>query len=78
MMSLHVAVYRVERRCLRAGYMGHVTQLANTLQYASEERAEVAQHVTNDPDWQHYLTSSLQPQNMVCFCKPRGLIYCRV
>ena len=58
--------------------MGHVTQLANTLQYASEERAEVAQHVTDDPDWQHYVTSSLQPQNTVCFCKPRGLIYCRV
>ena len=53
--------------------MGHVTQLANTLQYASEERAEVAEHVTHDPDWQHYLTSSLQPQNTVCnlSCYPK-------
>lgn len=59
-------VFRVERRQLRAGYMGHITQLANTLHIATEERPEVAEHIRGDQDWQHYLTSSLQPQNTVC------------
>ena len=61
-----LCVFRGERRQLRAGYMGHITQLANTLHIASEERPEVAEHVRGDQDWQHYLTSSLQPQNTVC------------
>ena len=58
---------RQARPPLRAGYMGHMTQIANKLHIAVETRQEVAEHVQDSNQWQNYFTTHLEPWNEVGF-----------
>ncbi|KAA6426332.1 MAG: serine threonine- phosphatase 6 regulatory subunit 3-like isoform X2 [Trebouxia sp. A1-2] len=55
--------HKQERPPLRAGYMGHMTQIANRLHIAVETRQEVAEHVQDSNQWQDYFTTHLAPRN---------------
>jgi len=58
---------RQERPPLRAGYMGHMTQIANKLHIAVDTRQEVAEHMQDSNQWQDYITTHLAPWNEVGF-----------
>lgn len=54
---------KTKRPPLRAGYMGHMTQIANRLHRAQEIRQEVAEFVQDDSQWQDYCTTHLATCN---------------
>ena len=51
------------RMLLRAGYMGHITALANKLSAMAEKRSGVAAALEASAEWGRWRASVLQPRN---------------
>lgn len=54
---------QVERPPMRAGYCGHLTQMANRLQHLAENSRAVRDYLSSHPGWQNYLRTRLEPRN---------------
>ncbi|KAH7621987.1 hypothetical protein Ndes2526B_g02812 [Nannochloris sp. 'desiccata'] len=52
-----------ERPPLRAGYCGHLTQIANRLYHLSESSAIVRDFLDSHAGWQEHIRSRLEPRN---------------
>jgi len=52
-----------ERPPLRAGYCGHLTQIANRLYHLSESSAIVRDYLESHAGWQEHIRSRLEPRN---------------
>ena len=52
-----------ERRPMRAGYCGHLTQIANRLHHLSDSCRVVRDILSRHEGWQHHLKSRLEPRN---------------
>jgi serine/threonine-protein phosphatase 6 regulatory subunit 3 len=52
-----------ERPPLRAGYCGHLTQIANRLYHLSESSATVRDFLESHAGWQDHIRSRLEPRN---------------
>lgn len=53
------------RKPLRAGYCGHLTQVANRLQRTSESCAYMKEFLENNEKWNSYKQEELDPRNIV-------------
>lgn len=53
------------RRPLRAGYCGHLTQIANRLNQQSETSPLVKSYLADHEEWQAYIKNRLEPRNRV-------------
>ena len=69
---------RQERAPLRAGYMGHVTQIANKLHLAAQMRQEVAEHVDHSLQWLNYVNTQLLERNEVSQTSPCCVMPCHL
>ena len=63
---------------IRAGYMGHLTQVANKLQEVVRLRPEVRSLLGGNEEWQQYAATALRERNEVgcpgCFSGQRRLL----
>ena len=50
---------------IRAGYMGHLTQVANKLQEVVRLRPEVRSLLEGNEEWQQYAATALRERNEV-------------
>lgn len=55
-----------KRASLRAGYLGHLTQVANKLVAVGSKRELVATFLAASPEWQTYAEQHLKARNEVC------------
>lgn len=81
-MSLLADVAGRERRPIRAGYMGHLTEIANSLQTVAARRPPVAQLLCSSTAWTQFAFGPLSDRNQVrpllaanfsvCCCKSKA------
>ena len=58
-------VVRRERAPLRAGYMGHLTEIANSLQAVAARRPAVARTLCSNAAWTDFAFGPLAERNQV-------------
>jgi SIT4 phosphatase-associated protein len=56
-----------ERSPLRAGYLGHLTQVANKLQSVASKRELVGKFLADSPEWLKYVEDRLKARNEVSY-----------
>ena len=76
-MALWVQAVRMcrERAPLRAGYMGHLTEIANSLQAVAARRPAVARTLCSNAAWTDFAFGPLAERNQVPPLASKGAQY---